>query len=444
VATIIDPDNLDLWCNAVAACGSDPRANAPAVTVPTWDTAATVVSAILRRFAAGSEASAAPIVPPVTSGGVALGTAQRARGRALFIDHTVPTPDQDSGSGDILWYMKIFIGLGYEVTFLTAGGTIVADHYTDDLRRLGVVCIAQAPPEAFVRANGAGFDVALLYRVNIATRFVGLLRRVHPSIKLVFNTVDLHFLREERAAALYADRTAARQAEATMRQELDVMARVDATILLSPAEQKTIAALAPQARTWLIPIVREVPGLLAPLEGRRDVLFIGGFAHAPNVDAILHFVSEIWPQAGARCPGLRLLVVGSRPTEAVLALNNPQSGVLVLGHVPDLHSLLAGCRLSVAPLRYGAGIKGKIVTSLTHGLPCVATSVAVEGMGLTDGVDVLVADTAADYSVAIERLCTDDGLWQRISTAGLSFAEHQFSTATVQGNLERLLESLGV
>jgi glycosyltransferase involved in cell wall biosynthesis len=229
-----------------------------------------------------------------------------------------------------------------------------------------------------------------------------------------------------------------------MQQELQVMAQVDATILLSRTEQEAIAALAPQTQTWLIPIVRDVPGRLAPLDGRRDVLFIGGFAHAPNVDAILNFTSNIWLQVRVRCPDLRLFVVGSRPTEAVLALDNPRAGIMVLGHVPDLDSLLARCLLSVAPLRYGAGIKGKVVTSLAYGLPCVASSVAVEGMGLTDGVDILIADTPADYAAAIGRLHADDDLWQSISTAGIAFAQQNFSVATVRSKLELLLASLGV
>jgi glycosyltransferase involved in cell wall biosynthesis len=369
------------------------------------------------------------------------------RPAALFVDYQTPMPDRDSGSGDIYWLMRIMLGFGYDVTFLPAFSLVPAERYTEALRKLGIVCVASPDvpsPEAFLRAHAASFDVALLHRAPVAARFVGLLRQVAPRLRIVFNTVDLHFLREQRRAALPGMAGRKAEARATRKRELAVIRQADMTILLSPAEQAIIAAELPGAATRVIPVVREVPGLQAPLGRRRDVLFVGGFAHLPNVDAITHFTTACWPLVRARLPRVRLLVVGSSAPPEVLALANPAAGIDVLGYVEDLGALLRGCRLTVAPLRYGAGIKGKVVSSLAHGVPCVATPVAVEGMGITDGHEAMIADDPAAFAAAVVRVYEDDALWRTLSENGVALARTSFSVAHVTELMRALLTALSL
>ena len=128
-----------------------------------------------------------------------------------------------------------------------------------------------------------------------------------------------------------------------------------------------------------------------PFAKRRDLVFVGGFRHPPNVDAVQWFVDEVFPLVRARLPDVRFHCIGSDVPEAVAALSR-RDGVLVHGHVPDIAPYMDGARIGLAPLRYGAGVKGKVNLSMAHGQPVVATSCAVEGMHLRDGVDVLVAD----------------------------------------------------
>src|SRR5262249_26897265 len=153
-----------------------------------------------------------------------------------------------------------------------------------------------------------------------------------------------------------------------------------------------IAALSPAARTRVIPLVIEIPGRLSPREGRQDVVFIGGFRHQPNIDAVQFLVTEIWPRVRGALPSVRLIVIGGDAPESTRRLDDPANGVIIRGWVKDLTETLRTCRLTVAPLRFGAGVKGKIVTSLAHGVPCVATPVAAEGMGLEAGRHVAVAE----------------------------------------------------
>ena len=146
----------------------------------------------------------------------------------------------------------------------------------------------------------------------------------------------------------------------------------------------------------VIPLIREIPGREKSFSDRKDILFVGGFEHRPNVDAMLSFVCDIWPLIKKCLPEIVFYIIGSKPPKEILDLAGED--VIVTGYLPDISSYFHDCRLSVAPLRYGAGLKGKVVTSLSYGLPCVASSVAVEGSGLKPGEDILVADKPEEFA----------------------------------------------
>ncbi|ASG24706.1 methyltransferase domain-containing protein [Nitrospirillum viridazoti] len=369
------------------------------------------------------------------------------RPRVLFIDHLTPEVDKDSGSADIFWFMRIFLELGYDVTFVPAHSLAHASRYTDDLRRLGVTCVCAPYVDSaagFVEAHGAEFDLVMLYRVTVACHLIDPLLRHAINARIVFDTVDLHFVREERQAVMMRSPQMLEQANYTRAVELDVASRADCTIVLSEQEYRLLDEILPQAPKRLIPIVRDIPGRSAPFETRRDIVFIGGFAHQPNVDAILTFVAEIWPKVRHLLPDVILRIVGSNPTAEVLALHAPDQGVVVVGYVADLTETFANCRITVAPLRFGAGIKGKVVTSLSYGVPCVASKVAVEGMGLKTGLNILTAETPDDYAAAIAALYQERELWQRLSDGGIAFATERFSIPAITAQLKEMLRFLNL
>ncbi|RZA18576.1 MAG: glycosyltransferase, partial [Lysobacteraceae bacterium] len=159
---------------------------------------------------------------------------------------------------------------------------------------------------------------------------------------------------------------------------------------------------------------------------REGLLFVGGFRHPPNVDAVLWFVREVFPRIRSLRPGMQFHCIGGDVPAEIRNLSR-LDGVHLHGHVPDLQPWLDGCRISVAPLRYGAGVKGKVNQAMAHGLPVVATSPAVEGMHLLDGQDVLVADDAAAYADAVLRLDGDEALWNRITANGRDNVARHFS-----------------
>jgi glycosyltransferase involved in cell wall biosynthesis len=380
------------------------------------------------------------------------------RGRILVIDHRIPTPDQDSGSASTFAYLQILAGAGFDVTFAPAS-LKRAGRYSWALRRLGIRTLAApfwSSLEQVIRHVAPRCDVLLLYRGAIASQVFDLARCVAPAAKIVFHPVDVHFLRMERLAALTGDPADAAAAQKMRGIELDLFARADATIVVSTRELSVLRELVPDAPVHRIPILREPP---APrrrwirwrgsrVDGsephdpgrRRDVLFIGGYEHLPNVDAVQWFVREVWPLIRARGGPHRFIVAGSKVPAAIAAL--AADDIEVRGYVADLAALFGACRLSVAPLRYGGGIKGKIVSSLSYGVPVVASSIAAEGMELQPEENILVADTPRDFADQVIRLCADDALWRRLSRNGHQAFLDKFSLAAGAPRLLALLDGL--
>ena len=277
-------------------------------------------------------------------------------------------------------------------------------------------------------------------RHYVAEAVAPLVRAHAPQARLVFDTVDLHYLRERREAELAGhDPARLRAAERTRAAELALVRGCDATLVVSPVEQALLAGEVPGARVEVVSNVHRVAGPGRPFAERADLLFVGGYRHPPNVDAALWMVEEVLPRVLARLPDVRLHLVGSAAPPEVVALGQ-RAGVVFHGFVEDIAPLMDGIRLGVAPLRYGAGVKGKVNLALAHGQPMVATRCAVEGMHLVDGHDVLVADDAAGFADAIVRAYTDAALWRRLAANGLDNIERHFSFDAARRALRPLLD----
>ena len=352
----------------------------------------------------------------------------RRQRQVLVIDALTPQPDRDSGSLRLVNLMRLLMEEGAHVVFVPANRS--ADgQYTAALQRMGVECwhaphAARFP--AWLREHGARFDVALVSRHYIAGEMLPLLRRYAPNARVLFDTVDLHYLRERRAAELAGDAAAMRAAMRTRDLELALIHEADATLVVSEVERALLAIDATGADVRVLSnLHRETPP--GPAWSQRDgLLFVGGFRHPPNVDAVLWFAREVLPRIRAVRPTLEFHCVGGDvPHEIARLAELP--GIRIHGHVPDLQPLLDGARVSIAPLRYGAGVKGKVNQAMAHGLPVVATTAAVEGMHLRDGEDVLVADDAAAFADSVLRLHGDEALWARLSANGRDNVARHFS-----------------
>ncbi len=370
---------------------------------------------------------------------IVLAREHRVAQRVLIVDATTPHPDEDSGSVRMVNLMQLLTALGHKVSFF-AENRACDGRYSEALQQLGVE-VHYHPwmpePTRWLREHGAHLDAVILSRHYVATPLVEAVRHHAPRARLVFDTVDLHYLREEREAALADREDLRRQAAATKLAELRLIRNSDVTLVVSPIEQQLLRSEVPGARIEVLSNVHEVVGRRAGFHERRDLCFVGGFQHQPNVDAMLWFVHGIWPLVAKELPEARFHIVGSKMPDAVKSLASER--VVVHGFLPSLEAMLDGCRLSVAPLRYGAGVKGKVNQSMAHGQPVVATSVAAEGMYLQHEVDVLIADEAAAFARECVRLYRDEDLWSRLADGGLANIATHFSFAAATAALRRVL-----
>jgi glycosyltransferase involved in cell wall biosynthesis len=189
-----------------------------------------------------------------------------------------------------------------------------------------------------------------------------------------------------------------------------------------------------------MPLARRIHAPVRVFSERAGIGFIGGFAHAPNLDAVRHFLQDIWPIVQAALPGCMFSIVGP---DAPADLGAGDANVRVLGYLNDIGPWFESVRLTVAPLRFGAGAKGKVASSLAHGVPSIVTSVASEGMSLTDQDGVLVRDTPSAFAEALVAVYSDEGRWQALSSAGLCYAERMLSLDAWQARLDAAVSLIG-
>lgn len=358
----------------------------------------------------------------------------------LIIDSSTPDPRRDSGSVRLTAVFGLLQRAGWRIAFAPADGHIETAQI-DDLGRLGVEVVGAGGAEsitAWLLRHASGLRAAMLCRAPVAAQYMGLIRRRAPQARVLFDTVDLHFLRESRAAELGGQRALARQAERSRQRELSLIGQADTSFVVSGYEQALLARACPQARVLRLSNIHHVRGRRHGFAERSGLLFIGGSGHPPNADAIDWLVGEIMPALRARGAELTLHLVGDMPAPRRQALSSDD--IVAHGRVDDLSYLLEHCRVSVAPLRFGAGVKGKINTAMSHGLPVVATALAAEGMGLEDGRDVLLADDADAFAGAVMRVYTDPALWLHLSAGGMSNIRTHFSAAAAARTLAEALD----
>jgi GT2 family glycosyltransferase len=377
---------------------------------------------------------------PPSGTDIALAREHRSARRILVIDATTPQPDQDSGSVRLMNIFRLLRDRGDAVTFFADNRAFV-EGYSEPLQQLGVEVLWHpwlSDPVGWFEQNARRFDAFFVSRHYVASIYLPLVRQHAPRARFIFDTVDLHYLREQRAAALSGREDLAAIAAETRGKELRLIAGSDVSVVVSPVEQELLAREAPGAFVEVLSNVHEVFGRRRTFAERKDVMFIGGFQHPPNIDAAEWFVREIWPLVRSELPELRFHLIGSKATDEVRALGVAE-GVVFHGFVEDIEPFLDGCRLSLAPLRYGAGVKGKVNMSMSYGLPVIGTTVATEGMFVRPGLDVLVADEPAEFAARLVEAYRDESLWTQLSDNGLSNVQQHFSFEAARQALQRVL-----
>jgi glycosyltransferase involved in cell wall biosynthesis len=359
------------------------------------------------------------------------------------------TPDIDGGSLRLYHLLVMLRELSYEVTFVPSfaeswppyDSRLQED--TERLRQAGVEVPATSatdPVEDDLHRNGKRYTIAILCDEYVASKYIAAVRKHCPQGTIVFDSSDVHYARHYREAKVTRNVRALRRALQSKRRVLAVAGEADFTFVVSLVDKAILERDCPGVRAHVVSNIHTVPGCARPFSQRRDTVFVGSFQHSPNLDAVHYFVREIQPLLRQAIVGIKVYIIGGDPPPSVKELSSHD--VVVTGYVPDLAQYFENCRVSVAPLRFGAGVKGKVLTSLSYGVPVVASSIAVEGLYLTDGQDVLVADNPADFCKAVVRLYHGESLWNRLSKNGLEIVSQHFSFAAVRAELVRWLTNI--
>lgn len=372
----------------------------------------------------------------------------RARDRArhrritLVIDNNVPERDRDAGSRTMVAFMEALVASGRVVKFWPLNG-LALPKYTAELQQKGIEVLYGPWSGTFagwIANHGAEIDEVLVSRPHVAAETLALLRR-HTTAALVFYGHDLHHARFQREIEATGNTSLAAEAGRLLTEERE--AWLGADLSLYPSEEEAIAVrnLEPAIAVRAI-VPYALPERVGPdpvPDGRQDLLFVAGFGHSPNEDAAVWFVRDIFPAILEARPDTRLTLAGSNPTPAVQALASAH--VEVTGFLSDeeLARRYAAARVIVCPLRYGAGVKMKVVEALHQGVPLVTTSVGVQGLDSLDGA-IHVADRPEEFAAAVLRLLADDQEWKLRSEAGGRFLQGRFSARAMEAELSRAFE----
>jgi len=367
--------------------------------------------------------------------------------RALFIDERVPDPNRDAGSNAAISHMRALQRLGYRVDFVAAHWLAQDDAGSRALEAAGITCW-QAPwigsVEEVLCRIGDGLDLAYLHRFTLMQRYAALVRRWCPAARLLYCLADLHYLRLSRRLAVDAgggmiaggaDPGPDLPAEAAGLRTAELLAALgaDAVITHSSFEQALLRRDVPEANihlvSWEVPARPTETGFTE----RSGVAFIGSFGHAPNLDAAHFLVGTVMPLVWDEDPTIPCLLVGSDLPASLrdAAAAAPAGRVEALGHVPALSVVWDRVRLSVAPVRFGAGLKGKVLDSLAAGVPCVCSPMAAEGMEFSPDLSALVADTPEGLARIILRLHGDAPDNAGLAAAGLAWVRRALSAAGI-------------
>ncbi len=360
--------------------------------------------------------------------------------RALVIDDRVPKPDRDAGSIAILGHIQSLQRFGYEVVFVSGDQFGLDGVDLAALNAIGVVCCR--PPvytsvEDVLRRQARTFDLAYLHRISNASKYLALVRHYFPNARVVYSVADLHHVRFSRQAAAEDRPELIGWSKRLRLLECVAAATADAVITHSIFEaellRKEVRGVNVHVVPWSVP-VRPTP---TPFPQRHGVAFIGGFGHEPNRDAARWLISEIMPLVRKRSPDIECLLVGSEMPESLLRLCG--DGVVAIGHLDNLAEIFDRVRLTVAPLSYGAGIKGKVLESLAAGVPCVCSPIAAEGLELPELLCACVAADAKAIAAAILRVHDQKKINAACRQAGLDYVNAKWSSMLVDQLMLRVI-----
>jgi glycosyltransferase involved in cell wall biosynthesis len=355
--------------------------------------------------------------------------------RIIVFDERIPSPDRDAGSLRMFLILKA-LATWSKVIFVPFNRPQSVD-YERALWQEGIETADSVDYRRLLRSGNV--RAAIVSRPSMGGAYIHRIRRVNPNVGIVFDMVDTHFVRFQREYEISGEPAALSEAERYRKIEKELAQQSD-LVWSASLEDKQVMERVTDTRIEVVPTIHQLQDCGKQFEDRQDLLFIGNLAHRPNDDAVLYFMREVYPLVRERLPNVRLDIIGDNPSEAMTAYNSPD--VQILGYVPNVEPYLRNARVFIAPLRFGAGIKGKVGEAMAHGIPVVTTSIGAEGFGLTHGLDVMIGDQPASFAEAILQLYSEKDLWQRVADNSRLRIEKYFTPSVIAETINNSIREL--
>lgn len=350
---------------------------------------------------------------------------------ALFIDRYVPEYDKDAGSRSTLSYIKAFISLGYIVKFLPEDFK-QSEPYASKLEDMGVEVLYSGwyklNIDKWIKDYGKHIDIVFSNRPFTTAKYIDILKE-NVKGKIIYYGHDLHYAREMKEYELTHDEKIKKHAMQMKKIEYGIMQQADVVYYPSYMEIDEIKKENESINARAIPVfvyeeANNSP--LIPAKKKNGIIFVGGFMHAPNADAVKWFVDEIFPLVLKKNPDMCFYVVGSNPPKEITDLSN--NNIIIKGFVSDdeLKELYESVRMAVVPLRFGAGMKGKVIEAIYNNLPVITTDIGIQGLVDYDEV-IRVANEPKEMADIINELYLDTSKLDRMSKCAKGYIDRYFS-----------------
>ncbi|GFE60838.1 glycosyltransferase [Geobacter sp. AOG2] len=357
--------------------------------------------------------------------------------RILIIAPSLPRYDRNSGDLRLYTILQILAEV-YEVYFYACKIEYDDQQYLDKLQVIGITVFDDNMSIANV-LHRYTYDVAFIEFYFIADYYLPRIRLIQPRCPIIIDTVDVHYIRKYSQSNITNNNEDIENANITKNIETKIYNKADVVITVTPDDAKLLSMDCPKLRIRIIPNIHEI-NCCSNNANDHSIIFIGGFTHEPNIDAILFFHKEVLPIIRKSIPGIQLKIVGSAPTKDIIALQD--ENIIVTGFVSSTSPYLHASKISIAPLRFGAGMKGKIGEAMAHGVPVVTTSVGAQGMGLTNRKNVIIADTPEDFAHAVEELINDAELYNTIKQNAIMHVADRYTKKAVTESIKTIIDEV--
>lgn len=362
--------------------------------------------------------------------------------KLLIIGYTWPEPKTTGAGVRMMQLINFFLKNSFEITFASVAEKT---NFSEDLKALGIT-------ESPIKLNDSSFDefakklqpdVVLFDRFYTEEQFGWRVAEVCPNAMRILDTEDLHFLRKSREQKIKQDKEAPLILSEVAKRELASIYRCDFSLIISEVEMKLLQNKLKVDASLLhyLPFLDQINSKIREtrtFEDRKDFIFIGNYKHQPNVDAVLELKNKIWPLISKNLPDAELHCFGTYASKQINQLHKPEERFFIKGWIEDIENTIENTRVMLAPLRFGAGLKRKLIEALQFGTPSITTRIGSEGVSDEKKWNGFILDDTVDFSEKAVQLYTDKSLWQKSQQKGFEILQ-SFNSLNFEGEfLEKI------